>query len=56
MASRKMRSMMSLALLARYERASDVLQLIANVEAQCKVEPNRMPAFALRRRDGEVQQ
>lgn len=48
-------SMMSLALLARYERGADVLQLIANVEAQCKADPERLPALALQRRDGEVQ-
>lgn len=49
-------AMMSLALLARYERGADVLQLIANVEAQCRADPERLPTLALRRRDGEAQQ
>ena len=49
-------SMMSLALMARYERAADVLQLIANVAAQCEADPGHLPALALQRRDGEVQQ
>lgn len=49
-------SMLGLALLARYERGADVLQLIANVEAQCQADPERLPALALRRRDDEVQQ
>ena len=31
-------SMMCLALMARYERAEDVLPLIANVQAQCAAE------------------
>lgn len=31
-------SMMCLALMARYERADDVLPLIANVQAQCAAE------------------
>ena len=31
-------SMMCLALMARYERADDVLPLIANVQAQCSAE------------------
>ena len=31
-------SMVSLALMARYERAEDVLPLIANVQAQCAAE------------------
>jgi hypothetical protein len=31
-------SMLSLALMARYERADDVLALVANVQAQCDAE------------------